>query len=132
VTPLSVLYVDDDADIRTIVGMALALDPALTLTEAATGEEALALVSDGFVPDVAVVDMMMPGINGRVLMERLHRQEATAHVPVIVITARARAADIAAYRAAGAIGVITKPFDPLHLAPRIRALAHATENRDMG
>jgi two-component system OmpR family response regulator len=125
-TPLRVLYVDDDADIRTIVRMALSLDPAMTLTEAASGTEALALVAGGLVPDVAVVDVMMPGMTGPALMEALHARPVTAALPVIVMTAKARPADVAAYRARGATGVISKPFDPLTLAGEIRALVGAT------
>lgn len=121
-TPLSILYVDDDPDIRTVVRLALGLDPAMTLTEAASADAALALVDAGLRPDLALVDAMMPTMTGPVLMEQLHARPATAHLPVIVITAKARAADIAAYRARGALGVISKPFDPLRLAREIREL----------
>lgn len=123
---LRLLYVDDDADIRTIVRMALSLDPAITLTEASSGAEALAIVAGGLVPDVAVVDVMMPGMSGPALMEALHARPATAGLPVIVMTAKARAADVATYRARGAVGVISKPFDPLTLGRRIRELIGAT------
>lgn len=129
-TPLSVLYVDDDEDIRTIVRMALSLDPGLNLTEAASGKEALALIAAGLRPDVAVLDVMMPGMHGPVVMQRLHADPETAALPVIVMTAKARAADLAFYREAGAIGVIAKPFDPLQLAGQVRTLLDTAGKAD--
>jgi len=121
-TSLSVLYVDDDADIRTIVSLALSLDPTITLRVATSGAEALDVVAAGFVPDVAVLDVMMPGMDGLTLLDRLHALPVAAKVPVIFMTAQARQADIAAYQARGAIGVIVKPFDPIRLAACVREM----------
>lgn len=122
-TPLSVLYVDDDPDIRTIVSMALSLDPGISLRTAGSAADALALLADGEAPDVALLDVMMPGTDGPTLLDRLRAQEATRGVPVIFLTASGREADIARYRERGAIGVILKPFDPLTLAADLRRLA---------
>lgn len=122
-TPLSVLYVDDDPDIRTIVSMALSLDPGISLRTAGSAADALAMLADGEAPDVALLDVMMPGTDGPTLLDRLRAQEATRGVPVIFLTASGREADIARYRERGAIGVILKPFDPLTLAADLRRLA---------
>jgi two-component system OmpR family response regulator len=119
---LAILFVDDDADIRTIVSLSLSLDPGVALRVAASGAEALDVVAAGYVPDVAVLDVMMPGMDGLALLERLHAQPSTAQVPVIFMTAQARQGDIATYLDRGAIGVITKPFDPINLGSQVRTL----------
>jgi CheY-like chemotaxis protein len=117
-----VLYVDDEADIRTIVQIALGLDPGMEVTMAASGTEALDRIGrDGWIPDIALVDVMMPGITGMELVERLHNDPATQGLPILFVTASARSTDIARYVGAGAIGVISKPFDPLTLAGQVRA-----------
>lgn len=120
--PLSVLYVDDDADISHIVRLSLALDGTIAARFAGSGAEALALLAAGPLPDVAVLDVMMPGMDGPELLRRLRADPATAAIPVLFMTARARDDDIAGYRALGAAGVIVKPFDPLSLAQDIRTL----------
>ena len=120
--PLALLYVDDDADIRTVVAMALSLDPGIVLQVAGSGDEALTLIAAGYRPDAIVLDVMMPGMDGPALLERLRVLPATATVPAIFMTARGRQADIDFYHARGAAGVIVKPFDPLTLATQVRAL----------
>jgi two-component system, OmpR family, response regulator len=122
VTPLDILYVDDDADIRHIVTLALSLDRAIRLRVAASGEAALALLDGGEIPDVALLDVMMPGMTGPELHDRLRARADTAALPVIFMTAKASDGDRASYRTRGAIGTITKPFDPMRLAGEVRAL----------
>jgi two-component system, OmpR family, response regulator len=122
-TSLELLYVDDDDDIRTIVEMALGLDPLMTVRTAASGAAALALVeAEGWRPDVMVLDVMMPGMNGIETLRALRAIEGLATVPALFMTAKGREADIHVYRAEGAAGVILKPFDPLQLATEIRTL----------
>lgn len=128
-TPLSILYVDDDPDIRHIVGLSLSLDPTVTAAFAASGEEALALLAGGFLPGVAVLDVMMPEMDGLTLLDRIRADPATAAIPILFMTARAREADILAYQARGAAGVIVKPFDPLSLASAIRERLAAAQTR---
>ena len=123
---LEILYVDDDADIRTIVGMALGLDPTIRVRLAEGGAEALALVTrGGWRPDAIVLDVMMPGMDGPTLMTHLRQQRDLADVPILFMTARGRAADVTRYVEQGAAGVILKPFDPITLAQQIRALLPA-------
>ena len=118
--PLRILYVDDDPDIRHIVALSLSLDPLIEARFAASGEEALAMLKSAALPDVAVLDVMMPEMGGLELLDRLRADPATADLPVLFMTARAREADVATYRARGARGVIVKPFDPLSLGAAIR------------
>ncbi len=121
-TPLSILYVDDDPDIRVIVATALSLDSSIRLRVAGSGGEALKMVAAGDPPDVAVLDVMMPGMDGPALMAQFAAVPEMKDVPVIFMTAKARQADVALYRAKGARGVILKPFDPLTLAANIRGI----------
>jgi CheY-like chemotaxis protein len=131
-SPLSVLYVDDDADIRTIVELALALDPAITARTAPSGKAAIAaLATTDWTPDVIVLDVMMPDMTGPETLAALRRNPRLAETPVLFMTARGRDTDIAGYRALGAAGVILKPFDPLHLPAQLRArLEEARSMRD--
>jgi two-component system, OmpR family, response regulator len=120
---LRILYVDDDNDIRAITVMALGLDPAMELRSAASGAEALAMLrADPWRPDVLLLDVMMPEMDGMELARALRAMPDLADTPLLFVTARARDADIHAYRAAGASGIIPKPFDPLDLPRTIRDL----------
>jgi two-component system, OmpR family, response regulator len=119
-TPLRLLYVDDDDDIRHIVELSLSIDPSITLKVAASAGEALAALTSGWLPDAALLDVMMPGIDGPALLDRLRADPLTAGIPVIFLTAKARPADVARYRERGALGVILKPFDPVTLAAEVR------------
>jgi len=118
---LRVLYVDDEEDIRTIVELALGNDPEIDVVTAASGKEALARIgSDGWMPDLAIVDLMMPEMPGVELLAALRAREDTAALPVLFITASARSADMARYNSLGAIGVISKPFDVISLPGLVR------------
>jgi len=121
---LSILYIDDEPDIRLIVEMSLKLRPDIEVRAVASGEEAMAMLQGGgWRPDLVMVDVMMPGMTGPDLLVALRNQPDTAALPVIFVTARARQQDITQYVALGAKGVITKPFDPIRLADQVIALA---------
>jgi two-component system OmpR family response regulator len=120
---LSILYVDDEPDIRMIVQMALNLNPRLSTRTASSGEEALGMViGEGWRPDLIMVDVMMPGLTGPDVLAELRANADTAGIPVIFMTARARPPDIEAYLAQGARAVIVKPFDPMSLADQVLSL----------
>jgi DNA-binding response OmpR family regulator len=118
--PLRLLFVDDDADIRTIVTLALARDPAIALDAVASAAEALARMRGATPPDAALLDVSMPDMDGPALLAAL--RAIAPRLPVIFMTARGRERDLAALHAAGAAGVIVKPFEPLTLVERVRAL----------
>jgi two-component system OmpR family response regulator len=121
---LSILYVDDEPDIRLIVEMALNLNPSLATRTAQSGEEALGMViGEGWRPDLIMVDVMMPGLTGPDVLAALRANADTADIPVVFVTARARPPDIDAYIAQGARAVIVKPFDPMSLAEQVLTLA---------
>lgn len=116
-----VLYVEDDADIRTIASMALEVVGGLTLQACASGAEALE-AAEGFAPQLLLLDVMMPGMDGPTTLARLRERPALREVPVIFMTAKVQAAEVEHYKALGALGVITKPFDPMALAGQVQAL----------
>ncbi|WP_221796592.1 response regulator [Aquisediminimonas sediminicola] len=110
-----ILYIDDDPDIRDIVQMALELSGDIEVAVAATGEEGLALVH-GWHPDLVMLDVSLPGVDGPAIFQQIRADAATASVPIAFVTARTQPDDVAALHALGACCVIAKPFDPLTLA----------------
>ena len=118
---IEILYVDDDDDIRTIVELSLGMDPDIRLETFASALPALERLKS-WSPDAVLRDVMMPDMDGPTLLALFRQQSAATDTPVIFMTAKGRDADISYYRALGAVGVILKPFDPLHLAREIRTI----------
>ncbi|MCW2363833.1 MULTISPECIES: response regulator [Sphingobium] len=118
---LALLYVDDDADIRHIVKLAISLDRGMDMRTAASPEEVLTLLdADDWRPDVILLDVMMPKMSGPELMRIMQVSYGLEDKPFIFITAMGREKDLANYRDLGAADVIIKPFNPITLAQRIR------------
>ena len=111
-----ILHVDDQPDIRGIVKLALGKIGGFDVFSCSSGQEALE-AAPGFVPELLLIDMNMPGMDGMELLAKL--REAGVTVPAIFFTARINPADLERYRAAGAIGTLSKPFDPLKLGRQI-------------
>lgn len=114
-----VLYVDDEADIREVATMSLALDPALEVQDCASGQQALGVASL-WQPHLILLDVMMPEMDGPQTLAQLRAAEQTRGIPVVFITARTQAYEIERFLSLGAIGVIAKPFDPMALAAQTR------------
>jgi len=119
-TPLRVLHVDDEPDIREVVELSLGLDPDLVVRSCASGEEALGVVED-WAPAIILLDVMMPVMDGAATIGHLQSNPRTAHIPVVFMTARAQSRELELFRSLGAVGVIPKPFDPMALAASLRA-----------
>lgn len=117
---MRVLCADDEDDIRTILGIALSLDPDLEPTIVASGHAALARAHEGW--DAILLDGMMPGIDGYETCRRLKADPATAGIPVIFLTAKTSSDEVAEALAVGASGALAKPFDPMTLASELRRL----------
>jgi CheY-like chemotaxis protein len=113
--------VEDDADIRTVASLALEAVGGFTVHAHAGGREALAEL-DGFEPDLFLLDVMMPDMDGPTLLGVLRAMPATSQVPVIFMTAKAQAQELQYYESLGALGVISKPFDPMTLAQTVTEL----------
>lgn len=117
----SLLYVDDDADIREIVEMSLGLDGSIRISSSAGGEQALHTMRS-LRPDLVVLDVMMPGMDGPAILARMRADPELRHIPVIFMTAKANPQEVARFRGLSAIGVIAKPFDPMALGSQVKAL----------
>ena len=116
-----VLYVEDDGDIRTIALLALETVGGLQVRACSSGADAVQAAPE-FAPQLLLLDVMMPGMDGPTTLARLRELPATASVPVVFMTAKVQASEVEQYRALGAIGVITKPFDPMTLARQVQDL----------
>ena len=117
----SVLLVDDDDDIRTIGMISLEQVGGLQVTSADGGHAGIAAARRDR-PDVILLDMMMPDLDGMGTLQLLLADPETNGIPVIFMTAKVQAHDITDYLDAGASGVIAKPFDPMVLADEVRAI----------
>ena len=115
-----VLVADDEEDIRALVAFRLKRAGYEVIT-AADGEEALLLATTRL-PDLAVLDMMMPKATGVEVTRSMREQAATKDIPVILLTARAQEADVSRGYEAGADDFIKKPFSPQDLQTRVQAL----------
>jgi two-component system, OmpR family, response regulator len=110
----SVLFVEDDADICSVVLATLGLVPGLDVHAAHSGEQAIDLAYE-LRPDLMLMDVMMPGLDGPSTFKRMRESALLAHIPVIFMTAKVLPGEISHFLQLGAIGVIVKPFDPLML-----------------
>jgi len=124
---MKVLIIDDDADIRSIARLSLSRLGGMEVVEAASGAEGVRKAQDEK-PDVILLDMMMPAMDGSATLAALRAQPATAATPVIFLTAKAMRAEIDRLRALGAAGVLIKPFDPRTLPGEVRALLESQLN----
>jgi two-component system OmpR family response regulator len=115
-----ILHVDDEPDIREVVQISLGLDPECSTRNCASGQEALGVAAD-WAPDIILLDVMMPVMDGAATLAHLRRDPLTAGIPVVFMTARAQSRELELFRSLGAVGVIPKPFDPMTLAASVRA-----------
>ncbi|HJR67730.1 MAG TPA: response regulator [Gemmatimonadaceae bacterium] len=117
--PIRLLCADDEDDIRTILRLALSLDGELDVHFVSSGTEALAQAQQGGF-DAIVLDGMMPDLDGYETCRRLKADPATAHIPVIFLTAKSQREETRRALAIGAIACLTKPFDPMTIAGDLR------------
>jgi CheY-like chemotaxis protein len=116
-----ILLVEDDPDIREIAEMALGTVGGFEVLSCGTGGEALRRLTE-LGPQLAVIDVMMPGMDGPGLLAALRARPDTAALPIVFMTAKVQPEEMARWRALGAAGVIAKPFDPMKLADRLREI----------
>lgn len=120
---MRVLYVDDEPDIREIARIALDLDDGMVIETASSGQEAIRKAA-AWRPDVILLDVMMPEMDGPTTLAALRSREDTSSIPVVFITARTQTHEVERFRSLGACAVIAKPFDPMLLAAQVRAVSH--------
>jgi DNA-binding response OmpR family regulator len=121
-TTATLLLVEDDARIREALRLALT-EEGHTVLEAATGELALTLLAGDSPPDVVLLDLMLPGMDGLEVCARIREQ---GDLPIIMVTARTESHEVIAGLEAGADDYVTKPVDAGELGARIRALLRRT------
>src|SRR5579864_4648255 len=120
-----VLVIDDEAPIRLLCRVNLQVE-GIEVLEAADGGAGLELAQQQ-APDVILLDVMMPGLDGWEVAERLLEDERTSEIPIVFLTARAEFRDRARGLDIGGIDYVTKPFNPLDLAPLVRQLLDRIE-----
>ena len=120
-----VLVIDDEAPIRLLCRVNLEAE-GMSVLEAGDGPSGLAKASEEQ-PDVILLDVMMPGLDGWGVAEALLEDEQTVGIPIIFLTARAEFRDRARGLDIGGVDYITKPFNPVELAPLVRALLDRLE-----
>lgn len=116
-----ILYVEDEPDIQAVARLALEMVGGFQVKVCSSGEEALR-EGAGFAPDMVLLDVMMPGIDGPATLLKLREQPAMAMVPVAFMTAKVQPAEVDFYKSLGALDVIAKPFDPMTLAGQVAAI----------
>ena len=122
---IRVLVIDDEAPIRLLCRVNLEAE-GMKVLEAADGPSGLEKAKENR-PDVVLLDVMMPGLDGWRVAEELLDDEGTQDIPIIFLTARAEFRDRARGLDIGGVDYVTKPFNPVELAPLVRALLDRLE-----
>ena len=125
-----ILYVDDEPDMRDIVSLSLGRDPSFEVRSCGSGREALEIAAD-WRPDLILLDVVMPDMDGPATLARLKDIPAMRSVPVVFITARSHPAEVTRLTALGATGVIAKPFSPKTLAPTVKTYLIPSAESDL-
>lgn len=115
------LFVEDEPDIQVVARLALEAIGGFQVEICSSGREALEK-APGFGPDLILLDVMMPGMDGPTTLGALREQPQTTTTPVIFMTAKVQPYEVAEYKRLGALDVIAKPFDPMQLSANINAI----------
>ena len=116
-----ILCIEDEADIRTVAQLALASVGGFEVVLCPSGAEAIAEAA-WFKPDIVLLDVMMPGMDGPDTLKALRALPGLASVPAVFLTAKAMPSEVARYKKLGALDVIAKPFDPMTLADHVKRI----------
>jgi len=116
-----IMYVDDDPDLQDIVRLSLETRGGFTVTCCDSGNQALEEIA-AFKPDLVILDMVLPGMNGHQLLERMRKLRGTPWIPVIFLTSKISPHHVEEYKELGVIGVINKPLNPLELRHQLREI----------
>lgn len=122
---MRVLIIDDEEDTRSIASMSLTILGGLEVIEAENGQDGVNKAA-AEQPDVILLDMMMPIMDGPSTLEALRGNDRTRNIPVIFLTAKAMTSEIERLKRMGARGILTKPFDPTVLATQMKAILETT------
>lgn len=114
-----IMLIEDEEDIRAVAELALEAVGGFTLTACDSGQNALAVI-DEFAPQLILLDVMMPEMDGPSVLQAIRKYPDFAHTPVVFMTAKVQQEEIDGYLSLGAEAVIPKPFDPMTLSDQIR------------
>ena len=114
-----ILYVEDEPDIQMVARLALEALGGYIVDICSSGDEALQR-APGFQPQLFLLDVMMPGMDGPSTLKMLRALPQFANTPVIFMTAKVQPGEVAGYKELGAVDVIPKPFDPMILASKVQ------------
>ena len=123
-TQYRILVVDDEPDVRTVIELTLSREPDFAIRTCASGKLALTEAAS-WSPDLIVLDVMMPNMDGPTTLTQLRANPATAHIPAVFLTARARPAELEHFISVGALGAIAKPFVPKELRAALKGYLQA-------
>jgi len=124
---IKILYAEDEQDIRTIAQLALEDIGGFTVEYCANGNEVIGKI-DKFKPDLLLLDVMMPEMDGPETLKKLHENPEYKKIPAIFMTAKIQPDEISQYQEMGVVGVITKPFDSMKLADTVRSIWEKKKN----
>ncbi|MDH5435651.1 MAG: response regulator [Gammaproteobacteria bacterium] len=116
-----ILYVEDEMDIQSVAKIAIETVGGFTLKVCSSGDEALN-EAESYAPDLFLLDVMMPGLDGPSTLVKLREIASLSQVPAIFMTAKVQSSEIDELLQLGALGVIPKPFDPMTLATQIKKI----------
>jgi two-component system, OmpR family, response regulator len=121
-----IMHVEDDPSIQAVAKVALEVVGGFTVETCSGGEEALQRFNE-FKPQLILLDVMMPGMDGPSTLRKMQADFDLKHIPVVFMTAKVQANEIESYKALGAADVVVKPFDPMTLSDQIRAIWHKVQ-----
>lgn len=116
-----ILYVEDEPDIQAVARIALETVGGFILQVCNSGEQALNAAVE-FAPDLLLLDVMMPGMDGPSTLRELRKLPGLANTPAVFMTAKVQPQEIEQFKSFGALDVIPKPFDPMALSEQIIAV----------
>jgi two-component system, OmpR family, response regulator len=116
-----IMHVEDDPSIQQVAKIALEAVGGFTVHTCSSGQQALADYTD-FAPQLILLDVMMPGMDGPTTLQQLQQKFDLTGVPAVFMTAKVQSNEVASYKALGAADVVVKPFDPMTLSNQIRQI----------
>lgn len=116
-----ILYVEDEPDIQKVAKLALEHVGGFEVLVCSSGPEAIEN-GPAFEPDMILLDVMMPGMDGPATLEALRKIDSLSETPAVFLTAKVLPTEIQRYKELGALEVIAKPFDPMALSDQVRAV----------
>lgn len=116
-----ILYAEDEADIREIAILAIEAIGGFEIAACGSGAEVLGLAK-AFLPQLILLDVMMPTMDGLSTLQALKQDEQLKNIPVIFLTAKIMNDEIAHFKEMGAVDIIAKPFDPITLPTQIQTI----------